>query len=157
MNKKNEEKEQEGKGIKRYFDIHPPVFWTASILLAVFIAITLIVGEPMKEIFQNLQDWISDHFGWFLILAVNFYLFFALYFAFSKYSKIRLGGRNAVPEFSRGSWFAMLFSAGMGIGILFWSVAEPLFHFTDPPLNDGETVQAAQEAMKTTFLHWGLH
>ena len=157
MSKKNEEKDQGDNGIKKYFDIHPPVFWPAAILLAIFIAITLIVGDPMEKVFQFVQDWISGNFGWFLVLAVNFYLFFALYFAFSKYGTIRLGGRNAVPEFSRGSWFAMLFSAGMGIGILFWSVAEPLFHFSDPPLNNGETIQAAQEAMKTTFLHWGLH
>jgi len=157
MSKKIEEMNQGDNGIKKYFDIHPPVFWPAAILLAIFIAITLIVGDPMEEVFQSVQDWISGNFGWFLVLAVNFYLFFALYFAFSKYGTIRLGGRNAVPEFSRGAWFAMLFSAGMGIGILFWSVAEPLFHFSDPPLNNGETIQAAQEAMKTTFLHWGLH
>ena len=157
MSKKIEEMNQGDNGIKKYFDIHPPVFWPAAILLAIFIAITLIVGDPMEEVFQSVQDWISGNFGWFLVLAVNFYLFFAIYFAFSKYGTIRLGGRNAVPEFSRGAWFAMLFSAGMGIGILFWSVAEPLFHFSDPPLNNGETIQAAQEAMKTTFLHWGLH
>jgi choline/glycine/proline betaine transport protein len=157
MSKKNEKKNQGDNGTKKYFDIHPPVFWPAAILLAIFIAITLIVGDPMEKVFQSVQDWISGNFGWFLVLAVNFYLFFALYFAFSKYGTIRLGGRNAVPEFSRGAWFAMLFSAGMGIGILFWSVAEPLFHFSDPPLDNGETIQAAQEAMKTTFLHWGLH
>jgi len=144
--------------IKKYFDIHGPVFWPASILLAIFIAITLIVGEPMEKVFNNTQNWISNNFGWFLVLVVNFYLFFTLYFAFSKYGKIRLGGRGAVPEFSRRAWFSMLFSAGMGIGILFWSVAEPIFHFSDPPLN-GEpgAAKAAQEAMKTTFLHWGLH
>jgi choline/glycine/proline betaine transport protein len=153
----NGDKDQAPHGMKKYFDIHPPVFWPAAILLAIFIAVTLIVGDPMKEVFRNIQDWISNNFGWFLVLAVNLYLFFAIYFAFSKYGKIRLGGKNAVPEFSRGAWFAMLFSAGMGIGILFWSVAEPLFHFSDPPIQSGETVQAAQEAMKTTFLHWGLH
>jgi len=157
MSQNKGEKKEGGEGMKKYFDIHPHVFWPAAILLAIFIAITLIVGDPMEEVFQNIQDWISNNFGWFLVLAVNFYLFFALYFAFSKYGTIRLGGSNTVPEFSRGAWFAMLFSAGMGIGILFWSVAEPLFHFTDPPLNNGETIQAAQEAMRTTFLHWGLH
>ena len=143
--------------MKKYFDIHPPVFWPSVILLIVFIAITLIVGDPMEQVFDNIQSWISSHFGWFLVLVVNFYLVFTLYFAFSRYGKLRLGGRNAVPEFSRGSWFAMLFSAGMGIGILFWSVAEPIYHFTDPPLGKGESIHAAQEAMKTTFLHWGLH
>ncbi|MBS3806767.1 MAG: BCCT family transporter [Bacteroidales bacterium] len=145
------------RGIHKHFDIHPPVFWSATILLIVFIAVTLIVGEPMERVFDTMQNWISDHFGWFLVLVVNFYLLLALYFAFSRFGNIRLGGRNAVPEFSRRAWFSMLFSAGMGIGILFWSVAEPIFHFTDPPVDMTNPTAAAQEAMKTTFLHWGLH
>ncbi|MFW5890324.1 MAG: BCCT family transporter [Marinilabiliaceae bacterium] len=145
------------RGIKKYFDIHGPVFWPATILLFIFIAITLIVGSPMERVFANIQEWISENFGWFLVLVVNFYLFFTLYFAFSKYGKLRLGGRNAVPEFNRSSWFSMLFSAGMGIGILFWSVAEPVFHFTEPPHAEAGTLEAARESMKTTFLHWGLH
>ena len=145
------------KGIRKHFDIHPPVFWPATILLLIFIAITLIVGEPMEKVFDNVQNWISNNFGWFLVLVVNFYLFMALYFAFSRFGGIRLGGRNAVPEFSRGAWFSMLFSAGMGIGILFWSVAEPIFHFTEPPIEAANATAAAQQAMKTTFLHWGLH
>ncbi|MFO8236422.1 MAG: BCCT family transporter [Bacteroidales bacterium] len=145
------------KGIKKHFDIHPPVFWTSTILLIVFIAITIILGERMEAVFNNTQNWISDNFGWLFVILVNVYLFFTIYFAFSKYGKIRLGGRASVPEFSRGAWFAMLFSAGMGIGILFWSVAEPIFHFTEPPVGEANTAEAAQEAMKTTFLHWGLH
>ncbi|MCF8363086.1 MAG: BCCT family transporter [Prolixibacteraceae bacterium] len=144
-------------GIKKYFDIHGPVFWPSTILLFLFIGITLIVGKPMERVFSDMQEWISNNFGWFLILVVNFYLFLTLYFAFSDFGKIRLGGKHAVPEFSRGSWFAMLFSAGMGIGILFWSVAEPVFHFTAPPHASPETMEAARESMKITFLHWGLH
>ncbi len=145
------------KGIRKHFDIHAPVFWPATILLALFITVTIVVGEPMERVFDNIQNWISGRFGLFLVLVVNFYLFITLYFAFSPFGKIRLGGKNAVPEFSRGAWFSMLFSAGMGIGILFWSVAEPIFHFTEPPVATGSAQAAAQEAMKTTFLHWGLH
>ncbi len=145
------------KPANRFFDIHPPVFWPAVLLAFAFIAITLIVGTPMKTVFSVIQEWVSSNFGWFFIVSVNLFLFFVLYLAFSKYGNIRLGGKNAIPEFSRISWFAMLFSAGMGIGILFWSVAEPIFHFTDPPLADGGTLEAAKLAMKTTFLHWGLH
>ena len=141
----------------RYFDIHPPVFWPALILLIIFITAILIIGEPTEELFSDVQNWISTHFGWFLVLTVNFLLFAVLYFAFTRTGTIRLGGRNAVPDFNRGSWFAMLFSAGMGIGILFWSVAEPLFHFTDPPVSGAGGPAAAQEAMGITFLHWGLH
>jgi len=157
MAENKNESEGTPSGIKKYFDIHPPVFWSSFILLAVFIAITIIVGDPMEKVFHNIQNWISDNFGWFLVMLVNLYLFFTLYFAFSKFGKIRLGGKSAVPEFSRGAWFAMLFSAGMGIGILFWSVAEPIFHFTAPPQGEASTAAAAQESMKTTFLHWGLH
>jgi len=157
MQQEHNQPEQQPRGIRKHFDIHAPVFWPASILLIIFIAVTLIVGDPMEKVFDNVQNWISNNFGWFLILAVNVYLFLALYFAFSKAGRIRLGGRNAVPEFSRGAWFSMLFSAGMGIGILFWSVAEPIFHFTDPPVGEAGTIAAAQQAMKTTFLHWGLH
>ncbi len=141
----------------RFFDIHPPVFWPAAILAMLFIAVTLIVGAPMKSVFAAIQGWISDHFGWFFIICVNAYLFFMLYLAFSKYGGIRLGGKHAVPEFGRISWFAMLFSAGMGIGILFWSVAEPIHHFMDPPMGDSATAASAKLAMKATFLHWGLH
>jgi choline/glycine/proline betaine transport protein len=77
--------------------------------------------------------------------------------AFGKYGKIRLGGPKAEPEFSTFAWFAMLFSAGMGIGILFWSVGEPIYHYLSPPEGTGETVAAAEQAMTYTFLHWGLH
>ncbi|MFO7962806.1 MAG: BCCT family transporter [Desulfobacterales bacterium] len=151
------ERNDSSTSTNRYFNIHPPVFWPAAVLLIIFIAVTLVVGDPMKTVFDSLQNTISDNFGWFILIAVNFYLFFMLYLAFSKYGNIRLGGINAVPDFSRLSWFAMLFSAGMGIGILFWSVAEPLYHFVEPVKGSGQTVAAATEAMRTTFLHWGLH
>ena len=142
---------------KKYFDVDPPVFWPAAILIVAFIIVTLAVGEPMDKVFTNIQDSISDFGGWFFILTVNFFLFFVLFIAFSKYGKIRLGGQKAKPEFKTTAWFAMLFSAGMGIGILFWSVGEPMFHFVSPPQGEGETVEAARTAMETTFLHWGLH
>ncbi len=142
---------------KKYFDVDGPVFWPAATLIVVFIAVTLIIGKPMEKIFSVIQDNISDYGGWFFILSVNFFLFFVLYIAFSKYGKIRLGGTRSKPEFSMGAWFAMLFSAGMGIGILFWSVAEPINHFIHPPQGDGGTVEAARTAMESTFLHWGLH
>ncbi|MBS3757811.1 MAG: BCCT family transporter [Desulfobacterales bacterium] len=141
----------------RYFDIHPPVFWPSAILAVLFIAVTLIVGGPMESVFSAMQSFISNNFGWFLVIAVNLYLFLMVFIAFSRVGNIRLGGKNAVPDFSRISWFSMLFSAGMGIGILFWSVAEPIYHFMEPPYGGGSPIEAAKVAMKTTFLHWGLH
>lgn len=151
------ENRQNKSFLRRQFDIHPPVFWPAALLVLLFISITLVVGSPMKNVFSAIQDTISNNFGWFFVICVNIYLIFMLYLAFSKYGNIRLGGKNALPEFSRLSWFAMLFSAGMGIGILFWSVAEPIYHFTAPPFGSETGTSAATIAMKTTFLHWGLH
>ena len=145
------------KSTNKYFDVDAPVFWPAAIIIILFIAITLIVGEPMDKVFSAIQTSISNFGGWFFILAVNFFLFFVIYIAFSKYGQIRLGGAKAKPEFSKGAWFAMLFSAGMGIGILFWSVGEPINHFINPPSADPRTMEAARESMEITFLHWGLH
>lgn len=145
------------KSDKKYFDVDGPVFWPSAVLIIIFIAVTLIIGAPMEKVFSAVQDSISDYGGWFFVLAVNFFLVFVLFIAFGKYGKIRLGGKRAKPEFSMAGWFAMLFSAGMGIGILFWSVAEPIYHFSSPPHGEGGTVEAAKIALETTFLHWGLH
>jgi len=145
------------KATKRYFDIHPPVFYPSAFVVIVFIFITLIVGEPMAEVFSKTQNGIADSMGWFYILVVNFFLFFMIYLAISRLGRIRLGGKEAKPDFTRLEWFAMLFSAGMGIGILFWSVAEPVFHFLNPALTPEQSQQAAQNALNFAFLHWGLH
>ncbi len=161
IDKDKQENPTPTKGFKttnKLFDIHGPVFWPAAVIIVLFIVITLVVGEPMEKVFADLQDGISDNGGWFFVLVVNIFLFFTLYIAFSRFGKIRLGGKNAEPEFGTMAWFAMLFSAGMGIGILFWSVAEPIFHFQSPPISGvGETRDSATEAMNFTYLHWGLH
>ena len=99
----------------------------------------------------------SNATGWFFILSVNIFLILVLYIGFSKYGNIRIGGKEAQPEFSSLSWFAMLFSAGMGIGLVFWSVAEPISHYSSPPVAEAETALAAREAMTYTFFHWGFH
>ena len=142
---------------KKYFDVDGPVFWPAAIVIILFIAITLIVGEPMNDVFATIQTSISNYGGWFFVISVNIFLFFVLFIAFSKYGSIRLGGPKAKPEFSKGAWFAMLFSAGMGIGILFWSVGEPINHFISPPEGVARSTEAARTSMEMTFLHWGLH
>ncbi|MFO7868117.1 MAG: BCCT family transporter [Bacteroidales bacterium] len=157
--KQEHEKDNEAhlKSTNKYFDVDGAVFWPSAVLIVAFIAITLIVGKPMEKIFSGIQTAISDYGGWFFIISVNIFLIFVLYLAFSKFGKIRLGGEKAKPEFKTGEWFAMLFSAGMGIGILFWSVGEPINHFMNPPHGEGGTVEAASTAMEHTFLHWGLH
>jgi len=127
---------------KKYFDVDHQVFWPSAAIILFFIVITLSIGEPMNAIFANIQDSISENAGWFFVLAVNFFLIFVLVMAGSRFGNIRLGGRMAKPEFSTGAWFAMLFSAGMGIGILFWSVGEPILHFVAPPFGSGGTADS---------------
>ncbi len=111
----------------------------------------------MEIIFDQVQAGISNNGGWFLVLSVNIFVIYAIYLAFSRFGNIRLGGKDAKPEFSTFAWFAMLFSAGMGIGLLFFSVAEPIFHFTNPPRATINEAATARNAMKFTLLHWGLH
>lgn len=137
--------------------VNGPVFFTSSILIIICIALTLIFKESAETYFDQIQETVADYGGWFFILCVNVFLIFVLYLAFSKFGHIRLGGKDAEPEFKTLSWFAMLFSAGMGIGLLFWSIAEPINHFSSPPMAEGQSMEAAKEAMNFTFLHWGLH
>ncbi|WBL26425.1 BCCT family transporter [Zunongwangia sp. HGR-M22] len=138
-------------------EVNGPVFFTSTIIIIASIILTLIYDKKAEKIFENVQNYVANNGGWFFILVVNIFLGFMLYLAFSKFGNLRIGGQNAKPEFKTGSWFAMLFSAGMGIGLLFWSIAEPINHFNTPPMAEGGTVEAAREAMSFTFLHWGFH
>jgi len=135
-----------------------PVFITSFLVIFTLVAVTIIVGEPMEQLFNTTQSTVASNIGWFFILLVNGLLFFAVYLGLSKFGHIRLGGKDAKPEFSMGGWFSMLFSAGMGIGLLFWSVAEPINHYNSNPLvGSGTDVELAKSAMGITFLHWGVH
>lgn len=138
-------------------EVNGPVFFTSSIVIILSVVLTLLFKKQAQAYFDITQNFIANKTGWLFILAVNIFVIFMLYLAFSKYGKLRIGGAKAKPEFSTTSWFSMLFSAGMGIGLLFWSIAEPVYHFTAPPLASGGTPEAAKEAMNLTFLHWGLH
>ncbi|MDZ7660315.1 BCCT family transporter [Fodinibius sp.] len=151
------QEETEQQGIKKYFDVHKPVFWPSVILILTMITTTLVMGEQAQTVFEAVQSYISNNMGWLFILSVNAFLVVSLTIAFSRFGDIRIGGVDAKPEFSTMAWFAMLFSAGMGIGIMFWSVAEPIYHFLSPPMAEGETVEAARQAMSLTYLHWGFH
>ncbi len=152
---REEEKKQQKKN--KYFDIHAPVFYPAAAIILIFIVLTFIVGDPMERIFSAIQSGVSVNGGWFLVLCVNIFVVVGLMVALSKYGRIRLGGKDAKPDFSTFAWFAMLFSAGMGIGLLFFSVAEPITHFTTPPQEASNASVQARNAMKYTFLHWGMH
>jgi choline/carnitine/betaine transport len=142
------------------FDIHPVVFPVALVLIALFIAATIILGESASAAYTWLFNFIGENFGWFYLLSVNIFIVVLLYFAFGKYGNIKIGGVEAEKEFSDFSWMAMLFSAGMGIGLMFFSVLEPVFYFSSPPAFWGVeagTGAAASAAMAQTFFHWGFH
>jgi choline/glycine/proline betaine transport protein len=142
------------------FDLHPQVSLAAGGLVLLFIVATVIFREQSAAFFQHLLDGIGNTFGWLYILAANFFVIVMLLIAASRYGRIRIGGPDALPEFSTFSWYAMLISAGMGIGLMFWSVAEPIFHYAAPsPMFDvaPNTAQSAQVALGLTYYHWGIH
>ncbi|ABR49595.1 choline/carnitine/betaine transporter [Alkaliphilus metalliredigens QYMF] len=143
------------------FDIHPQVTMFSVVFLAAFISLTLIFTEASEVFFDNTMTIISKNAGWFFILVANLFIIAALTFAFGKFGNIRIGGSKAQPEFSKFAWYSMLLSAGMGIGLLFWSVAEPITHLNTPSPMFGNLLagspRAAQAAMATTFFHWGIH
>ena len=137
--------------------INPPVFYPSAGLIVLFVLFTILMPERAGVWFGNLQSWIIDTFGWFYLLAIGVYLLVTLTLAFSRYGQIKLGPDHSQPEYSSMSWFAMLFSAGMGIGLIFYGVAEPVFHYATPPVGEGGTAEAARQAMTQTFFHWGIH
>jgi choline/glycine/proline betaine transport protein len=139
------------------FRINPPVFFVSAALIVAFVAYGAAFTSRAGALFESLQSGIAAMAGWFYILAVAFFLVFVIFLLFSRFGRIRLGPDDSEPEFSYGSWFAMLFSAGMGIGLLFFSVAEPVLHYSDPPDGVGGTEAAVQTAMEITFFHWGVH
>ena len=145
---------------------NPTVFYGAIGLIGALLAAALLNHHRAEAVFLAVQRFATTNFGWLLILTANILLFSCFYLAVSRYGNVRLGGAKAKPEFSRGAWFAMLFSAGMGIGLLFYGVAEPVLHFAHPPISHFSTPHAdttrqlaanAQHAMGLTYLHWGLH
>ncbi len=140
-----------------HLDVHPWVFFVSAGLIIVFVVATIMFQQYLGNFFQLMQSTISRYAGWFFIWTVNIVLVFVLSMLLSRFGDIRMGGPDARPDFSTLAWFAMLFSAGMGIGLLFYGVAEPMFHYVANPLADPGTTRTARKAMNITFLHWGLH
>ncbi|MCJ1715850.1 BCCT family transporter [Curtobacterium sp. VKM Ac-2922] len=134
------------------------VFWPAAVIVLGFVAWTLIAPAGAEAAFNGLQSAIVANFSWYYVLIAAFFVAFSLFIGFSKFGDIKLGKDQDEPEFSTGSWFALLFAAGMGIGLVFYGVSEPLSHFASPrPGVTGDEQSLAQQAMTQTFLHWGLH
>lgn len=137
--------------------VNRPVFIASALLIVGFIIFGSLFGELAGEVFNQLQSFITHRFRWLFIILMNVAVVFSLYIALSRYGDIRLGHQTEHPEYSLLSWFGMLFSAGIGIGLLYWGTAEPLYHFMSPPMGQAETVEMAKQAMSISFLHWGIH
>ncbi|NIP15376.1 MAG: BCCT family transporter, partial [Pseudomonadales bacterium] len=142
---------------KAHAELDRPVFLTSASLLAAVIFLAALFPDTMDSLFSDVQSAIVAGASWYYVLVVAVILVSVLVFAFSSYGQIKLGPDHSEPDYSSVSWFAMMFAAGMGIGLMFFGVAEPVMHFLSPPKGDPGNVAAAREAMKLTFFHWGLH
>ena len=142
-------------------DIHHPVFWVSSGLVILFVAGVLFAPEAAKGVFDGAKWWSINTFDWLFMAGANIFVLFCLALIVLPVGRIRLGGEDAKPDFSMMSWFAMLFAAGMGIGLMFWAVAEPTAYYTgwfETPLGvTANTPEAANLAMSATMFHWGMH
>lgn len=162
---KNEEEvtseELEKKLFSRNFtrfgmDVNPTVGIVSGLFILLFSLYALFNLESANALFDTVQSFIVTRFDWIFILSSNFFILVCLYFAFTSLGNVRIGGMGSKPEFSNFAWYSMLISAGMGIGLMFWAVGEPLYHSQiTPPIFLSES--AVSSAMATTFFHWGLH
>ncbi|WP_371327884.1 BCCT family transporter [Demequina sp. NBRC 110051] len=134
------------------------VFYPSAVLILGFVLFAMIWPEAAESLFDQIQSTIINAFGWYYVLIAAVFVAFALVMGFSRFGNIKLGKDSDKPQFSMFSWFALLFAAGMGIGLVFYGVSEPLAHFATPrPGVGGTPEQLAQQAMSQTFLHWGIH
>jgi choline/glycine/proline betaine transport protein len=145
--------------------IHPVVFPVSAAVIIGFVIFGTVFSSTdadgntvglAPDTLVAVRGWITANLGWFFIAAVATFIIFLLFLVVSRYGKIRLGPDDSRPDYSYLTWFAMLFSAGMGIGLVFWGVAEPIYHFVDAPRTEGGSEAAALDAMVLTFHHWGL-
>lgn len=135
------------------------VFYLSILFILIFLTAAVVDPQQVQELAQAALDATANNFGWLYLLATTGFVVFALGLAFSRYGSIRLGPDDEPPEFSFSSWLAMIFSGGMGVGLVFWGVAEPMMHLSSPPLGIGTpgSADAAQMGMRYSFFHWGVH
>jgi choline/glycine/proline betaine transport protein len=137
--------------------INPPVFITSGLLLIAFLIFGVTQTELAAAVFPAVLESVSKHFGWLYVLSVALFIGFCLYLLVSPFAELRLGDDDSRPDFSVLTWFSMLFSAGMGIGLVFYGVAEPMMHYASPPIGEGSTALAAEKAIPLSLFHWGIH
>lgn len=152
----DKEGDQPSENSGLFTSLHLPVFISANIIILIIIALALFLPDA-PAFFSGALGWITENLGWYYLLAVGIILIAFVFVALSRYGTIKLGPDHSEPAYSDRSWFAMLFSTGMGIGIMFFGVAEPLLHYLNPPVGTPETIEAAKSAMNITFFHWGIH
>ncbi len=137
--------------------MNPPVFFGAGLFVLSVILFGGIWTETAGWVFENTLNFITTYFGWYYILIVFLFLLFVIWLYFSPYGSIKLGRDEDEPEFSKMAWFTMLFAAGMGMGLIFYGVGEPIMHYHEPPTADPRSEAALTDAMHYSFLHWGFH
>lgn len=138
--------------------MEPAVFFGSAAVVVGFVIFGATFSSVAADWFSAVQSYIARTFGWYYALTATGFLVFSLWLMLSPYGRIRLGDDDDRPQFSRWSWFTMLFGAGMGTGLVFWSVAEPIRHYLEPPVGVGaESTDAIGVALRYTFFHWGLH
>nr|WP_276245347.1 BCCT family transporter [Virgibacillus profundi] len=133
------------------------VFWVSIALISVFIIWGAFFPTNVDYVLGLVDGFISETFGWFYLLVTTGFVLLALFLIFGPYGKIKLGKPDDKPEYSYFTWFAFLFTAGMGVGLVFYGVTEPLTHYYSPPSADPETIAAAEQSMQYTLFHWGFH
>ncbi|MEY1662045.1 BCCT family transporter [Isoalcanivorax beigongshangi] len=134
-----------------------PVFYPAIAVIALLVIGTIAQPQRAAELFGHMLSYFTTNFGWFYMLSVAVFLVFIVIVALSKWGHIKLGPDHAEPEYSFPAWFAMLFSTGYGVALLFFGVAEPVLHYASPPAGAALTLDSAQQAMQIAFFHWGFH
>jgi choline/glycine/proline betaine transport protein len=139
------------------FVVDHAVFWPATGLLALLVLAAVLAPEASGSMFQSVQNAIVHYASWYYVLVVAIILLTVLFLSLSRFGDIKLGPDHSEPDYGYISWFAMLFAAGMGIGLMFYGVAEPVMHYLQPPHGAGGGIEAASQAMQLTFFHWGLH
>lgn len=143
--------------LKKSSNINPNVFYGSVAVIGIFLAVVVIAPDAFELLTKQLNNWITTSFSWFYVLSVAIFLGVLAFLACSDAGRIKLGPDHSQPEYSNKSWFALLFTAGMGIGLMFFGVAEPIMHYVSPPVGEGQTIDDARNAMKITFFHWGFH
>ncbi|MFC0009152.1 BCCT family transporter [Devosia nitrariae] len=139
------------------FVINPPVFFGSVAIIGLFVAVGVVFPGQAEAIFGAMQGWVLGAFGWWYLLSVAIFLGSVILIAASRFGNLKLGPDDATPDFRYVSWVAMLFAAGMGIGLMYFAVGEPMTHFAAPPEAEPLSIAAQRQALSVTFFHWGFH